>query len=177
MNFTCDRYITCFGHLVLRTKLPRCHLLWLCFYLSFELTIRISKYLQKSLILKKAFGPIVQEGRSLLKKTEGACPKRITTTHGEYTALQWTTVGGARNLHRKSNCHNSWFTPFSLIKDLYLTSLNKKRFLGWKGKNYYPIQIKFISYVMRGHTIMLNHNFFKLFQNKPTWNKKVQDSF
>ena len=119
---------------------------------------------------QKGSDPSVQEGRSLLKKTEGACPKRITTTHGEYTALQWTTVGGARNLHRKSNCHNSWFTPFSLIKDLYLTSLNKKRFLGWKGKNYYPIQIKFISYVMRGHTIMLNHNFFKLFQNKPTWN-------
>ena len=77
---------------------------------------------------QKSFGPIVQEGRSLLKKTEGACPKRITTTHGEYTALQWTTVGGARNLHRKSNCHNScWITPFSLIKDLYLTNLNKKK--------------------------------------------------
>ena len=75
---------------------------------------------------QKSFGPIVLEGRSLLKKTEGACPKRITTTHGEYTALQWTTVGGARNLHRKSNCHNSWFTPFSLIKDPYLTNLNKK---------------------------------------------------
>ena len=144
LNISCDRFITCFGHLVLRTKLPICHLLCLCFYLSFELTIRISKYLQKLLILKKAFGPIVQEGRSLLKKTEGACPKRITTTHGEYTALQWTTVGGARNLHRKSNCHNSWFTPFSLIKDLYLTSLNKKRFLGCSknlGKNYYSIQI------------------------------------
>ena len=76
---------------------------------------------------QKIFGPIVQEGRSLLKKTEGACPKRITTTHGEYTALQWTTVGGARNLHRKSNCHNSWFTPFSLIKDLYLTGQFEQR--------------------------------------------------
>ena len=81
---------------------------------------------------QKGSDPSVQEGRSLLKKTEGACPKRITTTHGEYTALQWTTVGGARNLHRKSNCHNSCrITPFSLIKDPYLTNLNKKkRFLG-----------------------------------------------
>ena len=45
------------------------------------------------------------------------------------SALLWTTVGGARNLHRKTNCHNSWSTPFNLIKDPYSTNLNKKRFL------------------------------------------------